>query len=176
MYVKIPKGRFKHYNSKVEVIRELKKSKNVKLNKCNNDTKFVNNYIKCYSRYNVSKVKVGIYIPTYFKNNFLNIHMSFTNEQCIDSDFEFRTGDNYGVCDSPIQFLEVWDEELRSIKEKVFVCLLPVRKKDQSDWGGWRWYKWGEYIGIQTPTTEYLYDEEDIDLVYTYQIFVLKDV
>jgi hypothetical protein len=37
--------------------------------------------------------------------------------------------------------------------------------------GGWRWHKWGEYIGTGQPTTEYLDDEEKFnDGIYTYHI------
>lgn len=39
---------------------------------------------------------------------------------------------------------------------------------------GWRWCKWGEYIGDYTPDHEYLYDEEGIEEVFVYQIIRIK--
>ena len=37
--------------------------------------------------------------------------------------------------------------------------------------GGWRWRKWGPYIGVKTPTTEYLDDEPEIDSVLVYHLY-----
>lgn len=41
---------------------------------------------------------------------------------------------------------------------------------------GWRWHKWGPYIGTQEPKAEYLYDEPTITLIYTYTIIQLTDI
>jgi hypothetical protein len=47
-----------------------------------------------------------------------------------------------------------------------------VRKRDQPDEGGWRWHKWGEYIGEKSPQYEYLYDEgNEIEEVYCYHVY-----
>jgi hypothetical protein len=40
---------------------------------------------------------------------------------------------------------------------------------------GWRWHKWGEYIGLGKPTREYLNDEPEFaDGIYTYHIFEVE--
>ncbi len=76
----------------------------------------------------------------------------------------------YGVCDSIENLISKCPELVTS--ERVFVVqLTPVVKSQQSSAGGWRWHKWGEYIGAYEPTTEYLYDEPSIERVYCYQIF-----
>jgi hypothetical protein len=46
-----------------------------------------------------------------------------------------------------------------------------VIKANQSHEGGWRWHKWGEYIGKYEPQYEYLYDEPEIEKVYVYHIY-----
>lgn len=50
-----------------------------------------------------------------------------------------------------------------------------IYKKHQSSDGGWRWCKWGPNISKKlTPTAEYLYDEEDIDKVLIFHLYVLE--
>lgn len=81
---------------------------------------------------------------------------------------EFKDNPNfdcYGVCDNYQQIFEVCPEILESDR-KFVVTVHHLTKKDQSPEGGWRWHKWGPYIGKQTPTTEYLYDEPVIEEVY----------
>jgi hypothetical protein len=86
---------------------------------------------------------------------------------------QFTTNDAawyYGVCDGIENLLEVIPE--LTSKEHEFVVLLhKIAKKDQPNEGGWRWHKWGDYIGTQTPTTEYIYDEPEIEVVYCYHIY-----
>lgn len=40
---------------------------------------------------------------------------------------------------------------------------------------GWRWHKWGEYIGKHTPCCEYLSDEKGIDYVLTWKLAIVED-
>jgi hypothetical protein len=40
--------------------------------------------------------------------------------------------------------------------------------------GGWRWHKWGPYIGTQEPKCEYIHDEPEIEEVFTYHVYELK--
>ena len=81
---------------------------------------------------------------------------------------------SYGVCDSVDNLLEVYPELVTSEREFV-VNLCEVRKDEQPDEGGWRWHKWGEYIGNQIPTTEYIYDEPLIEQVFCYHIYEKKE-
>lgn len=76
----------------------------------------------------------------------------------------------YGVCDNIENLLQVMPELTES--DRTFVVLLTqITKADQPDIMGWRWHKWGDYIGNEHPTAEYLYDELVIDLVYVYSIY-----
>jgi len=81
--------------------------------------------------------------------------------------------DSYGVCDSPEQLLNMYDFE--ADPRTFFIKLTEMRKSEQSSWGGWRWHKWGDYIGKQEPTTEYLYDEPLIDNVFVFHIYQFVD-
>ena len=76
---------------------------------------------------------------------------------------------SYGVCDDYQQVLDQCPM-LRESDREFVIFVTAVHKSDQYEEGGWRWHKWGEYIGALTPTCEYLYDEPEIRLVYVYHI------
>lgn len=67
----------------------------------------------------------------------------------------------YGVCDTPEQFMDRYQEALDASSRRYVVSFCIVLKSEQPSRGGWRWYKWGEYIGTKTPEYEYLADEGD---------------
>lgn len=78
-----------------------------------------------------------------------------------------------GVCDSPEQFLKLHERNLEGCKERVAVFFTHV-KKDPSNrgrGGGWRWHKWGEYIGEWQPECEYLDDEDGFENgIYVFRV------
>lgn len=80
----------------------------------------------------------------------------------------------YGVCDSPVQFLLRFKKALTEDK-RTFVVSFTHIEKDPSNagkGGGWRWHKWGPYIGEGKPTMEYLDDEEEFEQgVFVYHIY-----
>lgn len=79
----------------------------------------------------------------------------------------------YGVCDSLAQLkrTDVW-KEIVTDERPMAVILVPIRKSNQNE-RGWRWEKWGDYIGQQQPMCDYLYDEPTIELVYRFETVVL---
>jgi hypothetical protein len=77
---------------------------------------------------------------------------------------------SYGVCDDVEQLLSACPE-LEAPGRKFVVTVTPVYKEAQSPDGGWRWHKWGPYIGTQNPQCEYLYHEPDIEQVYCFHIY-----
>lgn len=76
----------------------------------------------------------------------------------------------YGVCDTHTQILEQCPE-LQDPNREFLIILTPVKKQNQSSEGGWRWHKWGPYIGDKKPQCEYLYDEPRIEEVFVYHIY-----
>ena len=59
---------------------------------------------------------------------------------------------------------------------KLILLMTPhVNTKDCS-WGGWRWHKWGEYIGVHEPQHEYLSCEKGIDYVLSYDLEIVKKI
>lgn len=83
-----------------------------------------------------------------------------------------RTGlYSYGVADSPEQFLAKHGEHIEALGRDLCVFMVHVRKSTQPSDGGWRWHKWGPYVGTGEPTMEYLYDEPGFeDGVWTYSV------
>jgi hypothetical protein len=79
---------------------------------------------------------------------------------------------SYGVCDTPDQICERFP--LETLPGAYFVSFVRLLKRDQDPEGGWRWHKWGEYIGTQKPQCEYLYDEPEIEEVHTFHIYEVK--
>jgi len=81
----------------------------------------------------------------------------------------------YGVCDNYKQVVEQEPMLQEDYKDKEFVVFVtPVRKSEQPETGGWRWHKWGPYIGNQKPQEEYLFNEPEIEEVFVYHIYELK--
>lgn len=79
---------------------------------------------------------------------------------------------SYGVCDGAENALDVLKVLQDPARQFVLVLTKVTRDKENAGLGGgWRWHKWGEYIGRQQPTTEYLDDEPEIDSVYCYHVY-----
>lgn len=80
----------------------------------------------------------------------------------------------YGVCDRPSQIINACPELVTDETRKFVISITPIEKKSQSPDGGWRWHKWGSYIGTQQPSREYIYDEPKIEKVYCYHVYELE--
>lgn len=112
--------------------------------------------------------QVGIYItPSFsFGNDILQKHESYPD---FDTDYEYQP---YGVCDNVEQVLEHYKQWLELPDRNFCISFTKVKKSEQPSNGGWRWHKWGKYIGDKTPEFEYLYDENDsIQEIYCYHIY-----
>lgn len=86
----------------------------------------------------------------------------------------------YGVSDSIEQIKEYYKEWINSPSTKWVITVTPVfqDKTKRGEGGGWRWHKWGDYIGDLNPKYEYLDDEdfgEDFQgYVLCYHIYPVK--
>ena len=107
----------------------------------------------------------GVYRHDGFKFNFDSFIKSNTYDTILNDWV------SSGVCDSYVQVLEYYEKLFSDPNKKYVVGLSTVRRSDQSPEGGWRWHKWGRYIGTQNPQHEYLYDDKCIDQVYCYRIY-----
>lgn len=94
---------------------------------------------------------------------------AFIEERCMENIIDEWV--MYGVCDDYSQIMEKYDNLLSNPNKNYVVGLSVVERKNQPEDGGWRWHKWGEYIGTKNPTHEYLYDDTHIDKVYCFHIY-----
>jgi hypothetical protein len=77
----------------------------------------------------------------------------------------------FGVCDNPQQAFDYCLKELKDDDRNICIFATHIPKIVEEQ-GGWRWHKWGEYIGEGEPTTEYLSDEELFgDGVYVFSAY-----
>lgn len=81
---------------------------------------------------------------------------------------------SYGVADNVEQVLERFKAVVDHRDIEIVMSFTPIVKKEQPEEGGWRWHKWGEYIGTHEIQHEYLYDEEGIEEVLVYQVYPVK--
>mgnify|MGYP000638481365 CR=1 FL=1 len=85
----------------------------------------------------------------------------------------------YGVADNVEQIKEYFKEEIEDTTRKYVIACTPVfqDKENKGKGGGWRWHKWGEYIGKLNPCYEYLDDEdfgEDFKYVICFHLYEVK--
>jgi len=111
------------------------------------------------------KIKKGIYEVGHFgSSNFLPGYAGRPEDLSISA---------YGVCDNEDQVIEKCPE-LQDEEREFVITLTRVEKANEPPYGGWRWHKWGPYIGTHKPEHEYLYDEEGIERVFVYHIYERK--
>lgn len=74
--------------------------------------------------------------------------------------------------------MAVRGEDLNDPTRRFIVTLTKVERdpSNKGNGGGWRWHKWGEYIGAHESQCEYLDDEEGIDHVYCFHIYEMEAV
>lgn len=78
---------------------------------------------------------------------------------------------SYIVCDNIEQALEYWEGAINNTDNEFLIAGMPIVKEHEPEHDGWRWHKWGKYIGTQNPKHEYIRDEEDINEVICFNIY-----
>jgi hypothetical protein len=112
------------------------------------------------------ELQEGVYISQYS----FQLYKCENSKSYIAPEFESDATWYYGVCDGIENLIAVIPELLLPDREFV-VLLTEISKSEQPEDYGWRWHKWGDYIGTQTPTTEYIANEPEIETVYCYHIY-----
>jgi len=86
----------------------------------------------------------------------------------------------YGIADNIEQIKEFYKAQIEDPKDKFCIAVTPVfqDKANKGKGGGWRWHKWGIYIGKLEPQCEYLDDEEfgdDFQYVLCFHLYYIKE-
>lgn len=121
----------------------------------------------------------GYVLMAHWNPEFVIKEIADVRGRCRD-DFDFAypelttaDGDyipNYGVCDSLEQFDALYGDTLRAHAHSFIVTFVEIRRDEQPADGGWRYHKWGEYVGTQEPMHEYLHDDTHIERVFTFAL------
>lgn len=114
--------------------------------------------------------------PGLFKCGHWNFDAYLSPEWTRDWDFEGEESrgmpPEYGVCDSIGQFKRKYFDKLSSDpKHEYVVSFVHIQKALEPQQNGWRWCKWGEYVGEKEPKYEYLAHEPEITEVYTFHVY-----
>lgn len=88
---------------------------------------------------------------------------------CSETWKEERNAWTYGVADNMEQVIEYYNENADGCFHGNHVIF--VKEINKNSCCGWRWHKWGEYIGKQNPCCEYLEDEPEIEKVVCFSIY-----
>lgn len=79
------------------------------------------------------------------------------------------------VVDSPAQWKAKFYDQLAADSE-IWCAFFTHIEKTPGQTGGWRWHKWGPYVGEGEPTREYLDDEPGFDdgvwVVHVHRVLV----
>lgn len=81
---------------------------------------------------------------------------------------------DYGVADDVDQILAYFKSEVDD-PDTTYIIGATVVKRNPGGRGGWRWHKWGPYIGTRKPTMEYLDDEPEIDSVMVFHLYQITE-
>lgn len=84
----------------------------------------------------------------------------------------------YGLCDNAEQVIKYYESLIANKELYMFsnyiITLTPMIKEAQPERDGFRFHKWGQYLGVQDiESYEYIYDS-DIDLIYSFHIYQIK--
>lgn len=79
----------------------------------------------------------------------------------------------YGVADNVAQIKE-YAKDILASDNPVVISVTEMKKTQQPEEDGWRWEKWGQYIGTQNPQCDYLHDEPNIDSVYVFHVYAVR--
>jgi len=131
------------------------------------------------------KLAKGFYLVTHFSfEHVIGEHRVIQDWSGEESDWARRKQeradfklppDVYGVCDTPEQFMERYAAAFEAAPSKYIVSFNIQKKEHQSPDGGWRWHKWGTYIGDKQPQEEYLFDEgPEITQATCFHVYELK--
>lgn len=121
-----------------------------------------------------ARLKQGIYRIGHFNGNYMLPRGAYDEWPNLPPAQDGEWRNSYGVCDSVANLLDKLGDVLNDPQRQFVVTLTSVRREHCPEDGGWRWHKWGPYIGAQNPQHEYLYDETHIDEVFCYHVYEKK--
>lgn len=103
--------------------------------------------------------------------------MSFEHFPQLTEDPYDEKSSSYGVSDDVEQILEYHKEIIDNPDRQFVINVTAVHKSNEPERDGWRWHKWGPYIGTKNPQCEYIADEDDsIESVVLWHVFEITGI
>lgn len=98
----------------------------------------------------------------------------------MTGNFEEEYIEPYGVADNINQIKGLYKKQIECPNTKWVISLTPVFQdlENKGKGGGWRWHKWGKYIGELDPKCEYLDDEdfgEDFKHIICFRLYKVEE-
>lgn len=92
------------------------------------------------------------------------------------ADIVYGSGSNisihaYGMCDNSDQIMHIVGKVLEQDHRKWVVSVHPIFRGHEPEHDGFRFDKWGPYVGTRKLTHDYLYDCTDIEYMCTWHIY-----
>jgi hypothetical protein len=125
--------------------------------------------------FGAKEIEPGFYLINHFSFDHLLTGSGYNIKPWMDDSLP-DIPPEYGVCDTPEQFIGRYKAALEASPHSFVVSFTIVRKSEQYAQGGWRWHKWGPYIGDKERQCEYLYDEPEIDQATVYHIYEILTI
>lgn len=123
---------------------------------------------KDLSAWGIYIVEQGVYEGSFNFNLLIDLSPIYKRDR--DSEYSDHSRSYYGVADNLDQIKSLYADLIHSEESNVVISLAKIEKVEEPEEGGWRWHKWGEYIGTQSPQCEYLYDEPEIESIYVFHV------
>lgn len=118
----------------------------------------------------IVEVLPGVFTGAGF-NFYLDLKHAATRYTVAD-DLDSVVGDSV-VADTVEQVLAHWQDRIQDPQSFYAISGTKVLRDPSLPGQGWRWHKWGAYIGERQPKWEYLNDEPDIPFVLVCNIYRL---
>ena len=77
----------------------------------------------------------------------------------------------YGLCDNSEQIMHILGKVLEQDHRRWVVSVHPIFRGHEPEHDGFRFDKWGPYVGTRKFTHDYLYDCTDIDYICVWHIY-----
>ena len=124
---------------------------------------------------NTEEVYTGVYIVP--GHNFIEEMVNNVTRQHARSEYDkesYESGDvwcSFGLCDNASQAIQFYnDRKAKGGFPGNHIITLTYMGKNS----GWRWHKWGRYLGNFEPSREYFEDEEGIEAVWSFHIIRIR--
>ena len=112
--------------------------------------------------------------PSYWRDDHDTMRALMDGSGRLGEWFNTTWKSSYGVADDLEQVEAYYAEDIADPNRQFILKFEVIVRDEQPKEGGWRWHKWGPYIGKHEIQCEYIYDEVGIDHVLIFHIYQVE--